>query len=319
MRRAVHLLCSGALAAVLALERARPRRIVPVLGLAGALVAIAISGARCPPGGLRVATFNIESFRSDRTDVARLLELLAEADAEVIAVQEIEDARGFAGVVERLGARGRRYALALSDCAGKSRMHVGFVYDTARVELVGRREYPELDPDGGGSCGAGERPGLLGRFSAGGEPFELLVVHLAAGGDEDRAARRRQQWERALTIVDRRRAAGAAAIAVLGDTNSTGYLDDRWGERTYLEQRLARAGLRMATAGIRCSAYWKPGDGALAPSLLDHVAVTAEFPASRGARVRGYCDEARCRPLDAGAPPRDFVAVSDHCPVVVGR
>jgi endonuclease/exonuclease/phosphatase family metal-dependent hydrolase len=286
------------------------------------LGAVALLGAALSPscgGGVRLATFNIENFRPSRTDVPRLVELLEDADADVIAVQEIEDPVGFAAVVGRVRPGGRRYALALSRCAGKSKMHVGFVYDTERVRLGEQIEYPELDPDGGGSCSLGERSGLLGRFARDAGPFELLVVHLVAGGEEDKAARRRVQWERALRIVERRRAAGTEAIAILGDTNSTGYLDDRWGERTWLGRRLTDARMTMATRAIGCSAYWKPGDGALAPSLLDHVAISEGFPAANSASVAGYCAEARCRPLDAARPPRDFDAVSDHCPVIVGR
>src|SRR6185295_12773268 len=131
-----------------------------------------------------------------------------------------------------------RYRLALSRCGGRSEMHVGFVYDSARVALDGTREFPELDPDGRGGCSVGQRPGFLGRFRHADRPFELLVVHLAAGGDPDNAAKRRRQWTDALAIVDRRRREGHAAIAVLGDTNSTGWLDDRHGERRFIEDRL---------------------------------------------------------------------------------
>jgi endonuclease/exonuclease/phosphatase family metal-dependent hydrolase len=230
---------------VVALERAGSRRVLASVALA-AVALLAVSLSWCGGAGLRVATFNIENFREGRTDLSRLSQLLEQADADVIAVQEIEDPAGFAAVVQRLRRDQRSYALALSRCGGRSKMHVGFVYDSARIQLVDRREYPELDPDGGGSCGAGERSGLLGQFRMETRAFELLVVHLAAGGDEDKAARRRMQWERALTIVERRRKDGATAFAILGDTNSTGYLDDRWGERTYLEERLGRAGLDRA-------------------------------------------------------------------------
>lgn len=306
--------------AIVALIAAAARRRKTGCGLFLLLLALggALCWSRCAAGDLRVATFNIRNFRPEKTDVARLVTLLEELDADVIAVQEIEDPAGFKDVVGRIRAPGRRYALALSRCGGRSAMHVGFVYDAARIELRGQQEYPELDPGGGGDC-RGERSGLLGQFAESEVPFELLVVHLVATGDEERAARRRAQWDLALAIVARRRGEGAGAIAILGDTNSTGYMDDRWGERTFITRRLRETGLELPTSQLGCSAYWRPEPDTLAPSLLDHVVVTPGFPASGAAEVRGFCAEVACRGLPGDSPPPDYMKVSDHCPVVLGR
>ena len=254
----------------------------------------------------RIATFNIERFGAPekRTDDTRLVALLDSLDADVLAVQEIEDPRRLARVVERLG---RRYAL--SQCGGASGMRVGFVYDPARVELESVREYPELDPRGEGACTRGERPGLVGRFSSASGRFALLAVHLAARGDEEFANKRRAQWRRAIEIVS----SLDVPAAILGDTNSTGWLDDKYGERSFIEGLLRAANLRLVTGELGCSEYWEH-DGRLEPSLLDHIAVTAGFPA-RAAAVHGYCAQLACRAIDAARAPDDYRAISDHCPV----
>ncbi len=265
---------------------------------------------------LRIATFNIERFGADEkpTDIARLIDLVDELAPDVLAVQEIEHPARFARVVERLGRGGRRYALALSRCGGGSGMRVGFVYDPARVQLESVSEYPELDPRGEGACSRGERPGLVGRFVRDGRGFALLTVHLAAHGDEEFAMKRRAQWRRAIEIVGELRAAGLPA-AILGDTNSTGWRDDRHGERTFIADQLARAGLRLITGELACSEYYEH-DGRLQPSMLDHVAVTPDFPLGAAA-VHGYCARLACRAVDASDAPADFRRVSDHCPVSV--
>src|SRR5688572_24595955 len=116
MGRVGHRLASLVYAAIVGLERAGRGRRMVACGLGAVVVIAAMVAGWCGGGGVRVATFNIESFRRDRTDVARLAELLEQVDADVIAVQEIEDPGGFGVVVERLGVRDRRYRLALSQC-----------------------------------------------------------------------------------------------------------------------------------------------------------------------------------------------------------
>jgi endonuclease/exonuclease/phosphatase family metal-dependent hydrolase len=272
-------------------------------------------------GGLRVGTFNIEQFGGrSQTDMDRLAAIVRGLEADVLAVQEIQDDAKVKDLARRASTGGRRYEVALSRCGGKSQMKVGFLYDAERVALRRTREYPELDPGGGGSCGAGERAGLLGVFAPRGDDgdehlLHLLVVHLRKGGEADDVARRQKQWERAYEIVAALRAGGAKSIAILGDTNSTGYLDDEHGERRSLDESARRAGMDVVSDDLDCSEYWPKTEATLSPSLLDHVVVTKGLSARRTVRLHGYCAEARCAPLDAKNPPRDYASVSDHCPV----
>ena len=143
--------------------------------------------------------------------------------------------------------------------------------------------------------------------------FALLVVHLKA--TPEGAAKRRDQWERAITIAEQHRARTGTPVGIIGDVNSTGFLNDGQGEATFLRERLRRAGMRLLTDGLACSEYFR-GDAGLVPNLLDHVAVQDRFPISAVAEVQGYCRASQCRPL--ASAPDDFLMVSDHCPVVVG-
>jgi endonuclease/exonuclease/phosphatase family metal-dependent hydrolase len=286
----------------------RRNHIIVAAAVVGAF--LSIRSCACSHEPLHIATFNIENFGSAEkdTDTDRLLELVSALDADVIAVQEIEDP----AVLERLASRLGRYTVALSRCGGGSNMRVGFLFDAKRVRLESLQEYAELDPRGEGACTRGDRPGLLGRFAAtDGRRFALLAVHLTALGDEEFASKRRSQWRRAIAIAK----STPVPTAILGDTNSTGWLDDRHGERSFIEDELAAADMKLLTEKLPCSEYFTRQDR-LTPSMLDHVAVTSGFPAAR-ATLHGYCRELSCREIPVRDAPPDFARVSDHCPVSV--
>ncbi len=279
------------------------------------VLGLGVLALKCSHTPLRVATYNIRRFGVEPTDLDRLTRLLTRVDADVIAVQEIQDLTRFEQLRARLSTGARRYRTVLARCGGKSEMFVGFLYDQRRVTLRETREYPELQGPGEGRCHSGERAALLGVFERDGELLHLLVMHLTAGGDADKAAKRRDQWQRALAIADDLRDHGAAKVAILGDTNSTGYLDNRHGERDYIRGRAADHALEVVTHPLPCSEYFHPEQGGLQPSLLDHVVATRSLATPRSATVHGFCAELECRPQPPGQDPPEFATVSDHCPV----
>jgi endonuclease/exonuclease/phosphatase family metal-dependent hydrolase len=263
----------------------------------------------CRPDPLRVGTYNIRRFGVEPTDVDALTSVIERSKADVLAVQEIQSEEKARELARRLSTASRTMELKLSRCGGRSEMHVGFIYDRVRVRLLDTTEYPELDPAGGGHCD-GDRPGLVASFErADGRRFELLVFHLAAGGEAERVAQRKEQWRRAHRIAK----LAKVPIAILGDANSTGYLDDRQGERTFIDGEASKAGMEVVTSPLRCSEYFQPHPPALKPSLLDHVVATPQLVRGGSIQVHGYCAELACRPAES--PPREFTTVSDHCPV----
>jgi endonuclease/exonuclease/phosphatase family metal-dependent hydrolase len=267
------------------------------------LLALLARCVGCGPAPLRVGTYNIRRFGVEPTDVDALTTIVKRAKVDVLAVQEIQSAAKARDLARRLSME-----LSLSRCGGRSEMFVGFLYDARRVRLVETREYPELDPGGGGSC-AGDRPGLVASFDGADRRFELLVFHLAAGSERERVAQRKEQWRRAHRIAK----LSKVPVAILGDANSTGYLDDREGERTFIDGEAAKADMEVVSAPLRCSEYFQPEPPALRPSLLDHVVATPHLVRPGSIAVQGYCAELACRPADS--PPREFTTVSDHCPV----
>ncbi len=279
------------------------------------LILLALRGCQAE---LRVGTYNIRRFGKEPTDLARLTAIVRETGADVLAVQEIERAPALEDLAARLSTGGRSFRVRLSACGGASGMHVGFLYDETRARLIASRELPELDPTGAGACSTGERPGLAVTFAEarGGRAFTLLAVHLVAGGGSDRQQRRRAQWQLAHAAARALEADGLGPVAILGDTNSTGFLDDRGGERGFIEDAAERAHMEVVTRGLGCSEYYGPLEqgGPLVPSLLDHV-VASRSLAHASARVHGHCAALGCKPVHTA--PRDHATVSDHCPVTV--
>jgi len=277
-------------------------------GLAiGVAIAARVSGCG---GSTAVATFNIRDFGAE-TDMKRLAALVREVDPDVLAIQEVQDPKKPAALARALTTGDRRYAAIVSRCGGK--LKLALLHDTTRVRLTGTEEIPELDPDRG-RCDEGDRPALVARFERDGRPFRLVVVHLAAGGERERVERRKEQWKKIHALVARLRAASSDPVVVLGDVNSTGYLDDAHGERTFLRESTKAAGLSLETDGLACTEYFKTGDRELSPSVLDHVVSTPGAVRFATPKVHGYCAALSCR-RHQGAPPSDYTEVSDHCPV----
>lgn len=285
--------------------------------LLGLLVYSGVQSCRAPV--LRVGTFNLREL-GPQTDLARLRAILAEVDPDVLAVQEIPRVDTLRRLAAELSAATRRrYEVALSACGGRRALHVGFLFDAEKVRLDEVREFPELRDDGKGSCSSGARAGLLGVFSARAGlrrvRTHLLTVHFPAGAEFGQAQERQAQWARALRIVARLRQDGEARVLLLGDVNSTGYRDDTYGERSAIHRQVEQAGLDVPTRALGCTEYFRPrGAASLQPSHLDHIVATPALRAG-AATLHGYCAALRCQP--ATRVPRDYEAVSDHCPVTV--
>jgi endonuclease/exonuclease/phosphatase family metal-dependent hydrolase len=285
--------------------------IVVALGLAAT---ITLRGGACFQPKLRVGTFNIERFgdKGKDTDLARLADLIDQTDADVLAVQEMMKPSDVKRLMPMISRRGKRFEFELTKCGGRSKMQLGFFYDAERVKVSATREYQDLAPDPSDRCEV-ERPGMSAKFErvdGSGEPFQLLVFHLAA--KPEKAQQRREQWKRAHAIA--KKLGEATPVAILGDANSTGFLDDEGGERTFIEDEARKAKLDIVTGSLGCSEYYRlKSEDPLRPSLLDHVVATRGLARWRSVKLHGYCAELACRAPTTD--PKDYETVSDHCPV----
>ncbi len=277
----------------------------------------------------RVVTWNIRFFPEPSTDVERTAEVLADLNADLIAVQEIADSRALASMLDQVNSRfarqaresgqgsSRRYDYELAESGGHGGQFVGYVYDENAVELSDVKTLTSLQmtPD--------LRPGLFARVKSkrGGLDFQVIVMHTDSG-TRDRDYQNRVRFLDSLGVELGERRAADADVIVLGDLNTMGRLAEDglarvgWDEEVAnLDRRAGEMGLSRLPNSPSCTEYYR-GRG----SFLDHILVSTamtEAPTGSVARVFGYCAEADCQPIDQENMPYDYVHVSDHCPVVI--
>nr|WP_276598939.1 endonuclease/exonuclease/phosphatase family protein [Nannocystis sp. SCPEA4] len=263
---------------------------------------------------LVLGTFNIQTFPHAKTDREAVAAALAELDADALAVQEIRDLGAFQATLDRASAlAGRRYAAVLTpSCRGnkQGRLHVGVVYDTARLELADFRALSKGD-----SCPAGQAPGLVASLRAGdGRKLALASVHFTPNGNERSFRERQGQWKWLTSILPALREELGAEVVVGGDFNSTGYDDETSAERRFIDELVAEQGLQLPTGALGCSMYWKPDPKKprWEPSLLDHVLAPKDMSFGTPETL-GMCAALACEVQSS--EPEVMRRVSDHCPV----
>lgn len=277
---------------------------------------------------LRIASWNLRWFpygaknqprKAGSTDVAWMACVMASLRADVIAVQEVmTNQPGRAALIrlmDRLDALTHgQWRSYLDECPGKRRQHVGFLYDSARVQVDQLREVPEINPHGS-ACAGGLRPGAAARLSWSGKEWELLTVHLDSG-DEARDYGHRLQSVRAL--MEHLPAREHPSVLALGDFNTMGC--ERCAPPVPVADELHAVNQALRTAGYRqvstttdaaslCSHHYEGS-----AQLLDRAITT--LPAARvHMEPAGWCAELACqRPRTTSLA---LARLSDHCPIVV--
>ena len=274
-----------------------------------------ISGPAPEPRGdaLRVVSWNLANFEGERSghDLARMREVIAELDPDVLALQEVKDPQALAALLPD-------WELRVSDKGGRGHQRLAIAWRPDRVTLLDSEEHPQLSLDGR------VRPGLSGylRGSDGGPDFHLLVVHLKAMPDS--LALRREQWPRLLEIAAAMRERDSDLL-IVGDFNSTGPPGGKPAlEHRELDLALAPAGLRRLACATGCTAYYdgQRRDSWKEPSEIDLMWVRDMAESlTQDAKVHAgtHCAKSRCRDFRStdAYPVRDYEKVSDHCPVIV--
>jgi endonuclease/exonuclease/phosphatase family metal-dependent hydrolase len=266
-----------------------------------------------------LGTFNIRLFPDRGTAPEAVAERIAELDVDLCMVQEIRVAAAFDAVLATASVRtGRDYAVSLGPMCRGSDLQVGVVYDRRRYREVEQRPQAVLDPTGRCSCRDGHPPAFLSVLEeVGGARVAVMSVHLQYGGRRWMHRARRDQWDHLVATILRLRDELGVPLAVAGDFNSTGFPDDDCGERSLILEMTERAGMVLATAGLRCTAYWRPNRRRrdYVPSMLDHI-LLSHAPAGP-VEVLGMCAAPGGRGCPGDADVPDFHRVSDHCPLRV--
>ena len=294
-----------------------------------------ITLAELPPPSsddtLRIASWNVRNFPLDerpqdpdlgysrRTNICDFEAVLAGLDADLLALQEVNDTRRFPPILKR-AVEGRRMGVRFSAGGGRLGQHLAIAWDVDTLELMSEPfDITETVLE------KGMRPAFAAPFRsrrADGVDFTVIVVHLESGR-QNFADRRRQNRALADWIENRVQETGDPDVIFLGDFNTTGSprggLD---GELQSMESILGRAGLRLLPNETGCSSYWEGGgepDGIQKASLTDHVFLGGFAAGEPLVPVETWLHCARLECSDLVSRPGDedgtFWDVSDHCPL----
>jgi endonuclease/exonuclease/phosphatase family metal-dependent hydrolase len=282
-------------------------------------------------GNLRIVSWNVRNYPLDerpqdpdlgysrRTNICDLEQALAGLDADLLALQEVNDTRRFPPILKR-AVDGRRMGVRFSAGGGRFGQHLAIAWDVDTLELMSEPfDITETVLE------EGMRPAFAASFRsrrADGVDFTVIVVHLESGR-QNFADRRRQNRALADWIENRVRETGDPDVILLGDFNTTGSpRGGRAGELQSMASILGRAGLRLLPNGTGCSSYWEGGgepDGIQKASLLDHVFLGGFAGEEPVVPVETWlhCARLECADLVSRSGDEDgtFWDVSDHCPL----
>ena len=284
------------------------------------LVLLALLASLTAQAAFTIGAYNIRNFDYDeryriRTNKPALGSILNSLKADVMSVEEINNVAEFSNYIPQTMPG---YKAKVSECGGDHGQHLGFIYNTATVELLSFHE--DISLSVGGGCNAGSRPLAIGLFQIkdSKQRFYGMTAHLKSGSDPQSKAKRVRQFELIMQIIrDLKAKSGVADFYLAGDLNTTEYRN-RGADFQVLNKFAAATGMINLAQNLPCSAYWWGGseDGVEDPTLLDHILVTPGLLKVRnGAKVYGHCAKVSCQSASVTDLGISYEGVSDHCPL----
>lgn len=288
-----------------------------------ALALLALLVSFSTHAAITIGTYNIRNFDYDdryriHTNKVALEQILKNLNADVLSVQEINNTPEF---INFIATKMPGYGVAISQCGGAHGQHLGFIFNTAKVDLLSFNEDLSIsDPGRGAHCNSGSRPMAFGLFQikATQQRFFGISVHLKSSSRPESIAKRGKQFQIIKrNILELRSKTGVVDYFFAGDMNTTDYTN-RGGDYQNLTRVVSELGMVDLAANLKCTAYWwgNTDDGIDDPSLLDHVVVTPGLLRTRNAAVvSGHCQQVSCRQATIRELGVSYGSVSDHCPI----
>ncbi|MCA8944032.1 MAG: endonuclease/exonuclease/phosphatase family protein [Planctomycetes bacterium] len=180
---------------------------------------------------LRVGTWNLEHFggrepRRTEQDVQAIAEFIRTLDVGVLAVQEVRNREAIGKLVEQLGGEWNFVLGTTGSLSGADGIHVGFLFDGAKVEFVQAEELlqlPSRTADGKEPIFHRKPVAAVFRARGGGIDFRAITVHLKASRGDKNVTKRRGEVNALRTYVEEllRREGEDQDVVILGDFNHT--------------------------------------------------------------------------------------------------
>lgn len=274
-----------------------------------------------------LATYNIRNFSLAnvkgegkrhifKTNLQELKKNIAQTNADLISVQEIRDPSGLKLFIKE---NFPQYTTVLSECGGRSKQRVGFIFNHNTLNLINFAESQEVNPEN--SCFGGVRPVAIGKFyhKKLNLPFVAMTVHLKAGGRKKQTTLRHRQIGILSKIIQRLYSQNERNLVIMGDFNTTNYLLRNNFYQNFI-RFVERNNLVDFAEGVNCSSYWWGGvnDGVQYPSLLDHIIISKSFFNNfleYNVTPLAHCQKKLCQHSLESELGIHFKEVSDHCPI----
>jgi endonuclease/exonuclease/phosphatase family metal-dependent hydrolase len=288
-----------------------------------ALTFLALLASLSIQAAITIGAYNIRNFDYDeryriRTNKPELASMLKNLKTDVLSVEEINNKEEFEIFIT---TQMPGYKVAISECGGAHGQHLGFIYNTASVNLLSFNEDLTIsDPGQAGGCNSGSRPLAIGLFQikSSNQKFYGMTAHLKSGSDPESIKKRSKQYEIIKNVVkELKLKTGVQDYFIAGDLNTTDYLS-RGSDYKLFTKLVSDLGMFDLAQDLACSAYWWGGtdDGVEEPSLLDHVVVTPGLrKTSNKAEAQGHCKKVSCRRASLEELGIGYETVSDHCPI----
>lgn len=282
----------------------------------------------------RLATYNIRNFDYDErsripTNKQHLVQTLKDINADLIAVQEINQTHTFDSMIKRnfLG----KYETVFTKCGGAHDQRLGFIFNKSKFSLISfnqdlRTVQPNQtqrrDSRGSIDCRDGSRPLAVGQFLEKPTKRRIIAIslHLKSGGRPNSIQKRFRQLDIINRVIQEKRREGFEHFVVLGDFNSTQYISAGSGRERF-KSMVRKMRLNDHAENLACSAYWWGGrdDRTQYPSALDHILVSSSLQSNKTttAKLYGHCAKLRCEITHESDMGVSFDEVSDHCPIAL--
>jgi endonuclease/exonuclease/phosphatase family metal-dependent hydrolase len=272
---------------------------------------------------ITIGAYNIRNFDYDeryriRTNKSELSTILKNLKADVLSVEEVVNKVEFASFIT---SKLPGYKVAISECGGAHGQHLGFIYNSATIDLLSFNEDLSIsDPGQAGGCNSGSRPLAIGLFQikTTKQKFYGLTAHLKSGSRSDSILKREKQYQIIKnTVKELKSKTGVSDFFIAGDLNTTEYIN-RGVDYKMLTKVVSELGMVDLSQNLGCSAYWWGGtdDGKEDPSLLDHIIVTPGLRKnSNEALLHAHCKKVSCRQATLQELGISYESVSDHCPM----
>lgn len=276
---------------------------------------------------IRVATYNIRNFDYDNrsntpTNKEALKDLLKRINFDILSVQEIREKSIFQEFVSNNFPKS--FSTHLSRCGGSFDQHLGFIVNRSVFDVIEFSEDERTVREKSWSntlCSNGSRPVSVLKVLhlEKRERIAFVAVHLKAGGNRRSIAKRFYQIKEVMDLKRELTREGFKKVIVLGDFNTTEYLNRDNKLRNRFERELKSARLTNLTEDLDCSSYWwgNRDDNQFYPSKLDHIIASEGTKLVATPQTYGHCRRLSCQITHEGDMRVSFDEISDHCPISV--